>query len=66
MLLILSLPGLRMYVIVVPADYLADPLFGHVWPQYVCDCVLCLLIILLILFLALPGLSGYVIVSCAC
>jgi hypothetical protein len=62
MLLILSLPGLRMYVIVFPADHFADPLTVFAWPQYVCVCVLCLLIILLILSLSLPGLSLYVIV----
>ena len=62
MLLILSLPGLRMYVIVFPADHLANPLLVLAWPQPVCDSVLCLLIILLILSLSLPGLSLYVIV----
>ena len=66
MLLILSLPGLRMYVIVFPAHHLAHPLLVLAWPQWVCDCVLCLLSILLILSLSLPGLSMYVIVFCAC
>src|SRR6202041_3320019 len=86
LILSLSLPGLRMYVIVlhacrssclfsfcpclasgcmclcfVPADYLVDPLLVFAWSQYVCDCVLCRLIVLFILSLFLPGLSMYVI-----